>query len=186
MQDTIYFVFHDEINDQSVNRFIDFTSKAIAQHEPKSLYFLFSSGGGWVNSGVMLYNYLRALPQETIMHNTGSIDSIANAVFLAGKKRYAVPVSAFLLHGITWTFQQGSALSYSQMQETVSRFDAAERLTAKIIGERTQLTEEEVRALFQQGESKSPDFALEKGMIHEIREVDIQPGAPILSIWPES
>ena len=186
MQDTVYLVFRDEINDQSVNRFMDFTSKAIAQYEPKTLYFLFSSGGGWVNSGVTLYNYLRGLPQETVMHNTGSVDSIANAVFLAGKKRYAAPASVFVLHGISWTFPQGSSLSYSQMQETVSRFDAAEQLTAKIIGEQTKLTAEEVRALFQQGESKSPDFALEKEMIHEIREVNIEPGAPILSIVPGS
>lgn len=186
MQDTVYLVFHDGINEQSINRFMDFTSKVIAQYEPKTLYFLFSSGGGFVNSGIALYNYLRALPQETVMHNMGSIDSIANAIFLAGKKRYAVPASAFLLHGISWTFQQNSSLSYSQMQETLSQFDAAEQLTAKIIGEQTKLTAEEVRALFQQGESKNPDFALKKGMIHQICEANIQPGAPIFSIVPGS
>ncbi len=186
MQDTVYLVFHDGINEQSVNRFMDITSKAIAQYEPKTLYFLFSSGGGFVNSGIALYNYLRALPQEIVMHNMGSIDSIANAIFLAGKKRYAAPASVFLLHGISWTFQQGSSLTYLQMQETLSQFDAAEQLTAKIIGEQTQLTPKEVRALFRQGESKNPDFALEKGMIHQICEVNIQPGAPILSIVPGS
>lgn len=182
MQETVYLVFHDGINEQSVNRFMDFTSKAIAQYQPKQLYFLFSSGGGFVNSGVALYNYLRALPQETIMHNMGSIDSIANAIFLPGKKRFASPASAFLLHGISWTFQQGSTLSYTQMQETLSQFDAAEQLTAKIIGEHTRLTAEEVRGLFRQGESKNPEFALEKGMIDEIREARIQPGAPLHSI----
>ena len=182
MQETIYLVFHDGINEQSVNRFMDFTSKAIAQYQPKRLYFLFSSTGGFVNSGVALYNYLRALPQETVMHNMGSIDSIANAVFLAGKKRFAAPASAFLLHGISWTFQQASTLSYTQMQETLSQFDAAEQLTAKIIGEQTKLTAEEVRSLFRQGESKNPEFALEKGMIHEICEARIEPGAPVHSI----
>lgn len=184
MQNTIYLVFHDAINEQSVNRFMDFTSKVIVQYQPKTLYYLFSSGGGLVNSGVALYNYLRALPQDVIMHNMGSIDSIANAVFLAGKKRYASPASAFLLHGISWTFQQGSSLSYTQMQETLSQFDAAEQLTAKIIGEQTKLTPEEVRALFRQGESKNPNFALEKGMIHEIREARFETGAPIHSIVP--
>jgi len=182
MQDTVYLVFHDGINEQSANRFMDFTSKIISKYEPKTLYYLFSSGGGLVNSGVALYNFLRALPQETVMHNIGSIDSIANAIFLAGKKRYATPASAFLLHGISWTFQQSSTLSYTQMQETLSQFDAAEQLTAKIIGEQTKLTPEEVRALFRQGESKNPSFALEKGMIHQICEVNMQPGAPIHSI----
>lgn len=184
MNNVVYLVFHDAINEPSVNRFMDFTSKAIKQYNPKTLYFLLSSGGGLVNSGVALYNYIRALPQETITHNIGSIDSIANAVFLAGKKRYAASASAFLLHGISWTFQQGASLTYSQMKETLSQFDAAEQLTAKIIGEHTKLTPEEVRTLFRQGESKPPNFALEKGLVHEVREVTFEMGAPVHSIVP--
>jgi ATP-dependent protease ClpP protease subunit len=161
---------------------MDFCNKAIQQYKPQQLYFLFSSGGGAVDSGVTLYNYLKGLPQEVIMHNVGSIDSIANVIFLAGKIRYATPASAFLLHGIYWTFSQNTSLTYSQMQETVSRFDAGEALTAKIIGERTKLTTEEVRALFRQGQSKDPAFALEKGMIDKVLDVNIPQGAPVHSI----
>ena len=118
------------------------------------------------------------------MHNVGSIDSIANVVFLAGKTRYATPTSVFLLHGISWTFQQGAAFTYSQMQETISRFDAAEQLSARIIGERSKLTAQEVRELFRQGQSKEPQFALDKGLIHAIREVAIPEGVPLHSIVP--
>lgn len=182
MGDTVYLTFHDAINLQSVNRVMDFSAKAVLQYKPKKLYFLFSSGGGMVDSGVTLFNYLRGLPQEIIMHNVGSIDSIANVVFLAGKVRYATPMSVFLLHGISWTFQQGATLTYSQMQETMSCFDAAEQLSARIIGERSKLTAEEVRELFRQGQSKDPQFALDKGLVHEIRDVAIPDGAPIHSI----
>jgi ATP-dependent protease ClpP protease subunit len=112
----------------------------------------------------------------------GSIDSIANVVFLAGKVRYATSTSAFLLHGIIWNFFQPTALTYSQMQETINRFDAAEQLTAQIMGEQTKLTTEEVRDLFRQGESKDPTFALEKGLIHEIRDVTIPDNTPLYSI----
>jgi ATP-dependent protease ClpP protease subunit len=179
MQGTVYLVFHDTINDTTVNRFIDGTTKAVTQHNPMTLYFLFSSNGGFINPGVALYHYLKALPQETIMHNAGGIDSVANAVFLAGKRRYAAPASSFLLHGVSWTFGQGASLNYPQMQEVISQLDAAERLTARIMGEHTKLTEEEVRALFRQGESKDPEFAREKGMIHDIRPIQIEPGAPV-------
>ncbi len=184
MNDTVYLTFHDNITQESANRFMDFCAKSIQQYKPKQLYFLFSSGGGLVDSGVALFNYLRGLPQKIVMHNVGSIDSIANAVFLAAEVRYAAPTSAFLLHGITWNFGQGAILTYSQMQETMSRFDAAEQLTAQIIGDRTKLTPDEVRALFRQGESKAPSFALEKGLIHEIRNVQIPDGAPLHSIVP--
>lgn len=184
MTDIVYLVFHDNINLESANRFMTFCSKAIQQYQPKKLYFLFSSGGGFVDSGVTLYNYLRGLPQEVIMHNIGTIDSISNAVFLAAHKRYASPASAFLLHGISWTFQQSASLTYTQMQETISRFDAAEQLSALIIGDRTSLKPDEVRELFRQGQSKDPKFALEKGLIHEIRDVQIPADAPLLTIVP--
>ena len=184
MPDTVYFTFHDNISLESANRVIDFCNKAVVQYKPQRLYFLFSSGGGLVDSGVTLYNYLRSLPQEIIMHNVGSIDSIGNVVFLAGRVRYATPASAFLLHGIQWNFGQGASLTYSQMQETVSRFDAAEQLSARIIGERSKLTAPEVRDLFRQGQSKDPQFALDKGLIHEIRDVSIPNGAPVHAIVP--
>lgn len=182
MADTVYLAFHDSISVESSNRLIDFCNKAIGEYKPKELYFLFSSSGGLVNAGVTLYNYLRALPVKLTMHNVGSIDSIANAVFLAADERFAAPASAFLLHGITWTFNQASTLTYAQMQETISSFDAAEQLTAQIIGDRTKLTPEEVRALFRQGQSKAPAFALEKGLIQEIRDVAIPAGAPVHSV----
>lgn len=184
MIETVYLVFHDGISPDSANRFMDFTTKVIGQYSPRTLYFLFSSGGGSVDSGVALFNFIKGLPQEVIMHNVGSIDSIANAVFLAGKRRYAAPTSSFLLHGVNWNFGQGATLSYTQMQETLSRFDAAEQQTAKIIGDCTKLSEAEVRALFLQGSSKSPQFALEKGMIHEIRDVSMTGGAPLHVISP--
>lgn len=179
---TVFLTFYDNINLESANRFMDFCAKVIQQHKPQKLYFLFSSPGGAVDSGVTLYNYLRGLPQEIIMHNVGSIDSTANVTFLAGKVRYATTTSTFLLHGIIWNFFQAASLTYSQMQETINRFNAAEQLTAQIIGEQTKLTTEEVRDLFRQGEAKEPTFALEKGLIHEIRDVNIPDGAPLYSI----
>ncbi|HEX5057634.1 MAG TPA: ATP-dependent Clp protease proteolytic subunit [Gammaproteobacteria bacterium] len=182
MSHSVYFTFHDVIEAPSVNRVIDFTNRALGEQNPQKICYLISSGGGSVDSGVTLYNYLRALPVTVVMHNVGSVDSIANAVFLAGQERYAMPASAFLLHGVMWNFHEKSTLSYPQMQEIMSRFDAAEQLIARIIGENTKLTTEEVRALFRQGESKTPQFAKEKGMIHDIREVKIEAGSPIIAI----
>lgn len=182
MSDIVYFTFHDAIEPASVNRVIDFTNRAMAEYKPRRICYLISSSGGSVDAGVTLYNYLRALPLTVIMHNVGSVDSIANAVFLAGRERYATPASAFLLHGVMWNFHENSALSYPQMQEIMSRFDAAEQLTARIIGDHTTLSPEEVRALFRQGESKTPQFAKEKGMIHDIREARIEPGSPVIAI----
>jgi len=182
MSQTIYLSFHDSIHLDSANRFMMMCSQIIQQYHPSTLYVLLSSGGGAVDSGVTLYNYLRALPCTVVTHNIGSIDSIATAVFLAGEKRYATPNSVFLFHGVMWGFAQGANLTYSQMKEQLSRFDAAEKLFAGIIVERTCFEASAVRKLFRQGQSKDPIFAKSKGVVHEVCEVSVEPGAPMLTV----
>ncbi len=53
----------------------------------KEFYFLISSPGGSVNDGIVLYNFIKALPAKIIMHNIGVIDSIATVIFLAANER---------------------------------------------------------------------------------------------------
>ena len=155
MTETVYLTFHNNITVESANRFFDYSTKAIKEHEPRNLYYLFSSGGGAVDSGVTMYNFLLGLPQNIIMHNIGAVDSIANAVFLAGAERYASPTSAFLIHGVAWNFAQFTTLSSTQMKETLSRFVSSEQLSAQIIADRCSLTADEVHQLFMQGEVRT-------------------------------
>ena len=44
-----------------------------------------------------------------------------------------------------------------------------------------KITESEMVRLFQQGETKDPAFALEKGIIHDIRDLAIRTGAQIVT-----
>lgn len=180
--DTIYVNYFDSINEAKAKGLMAICSDIVAKQKPKSIYFLLSSTGGLVNAGVTLYNFLRSLPVEVVMHNTGAIDSIANVVFLAAAKRYAARHSSFLFHGITWNFQQGAALTFSQLQESVSSFKREEGKIAGIIAERSKLTEPEIRELFLQGESKDLQFAIDKGIIHEIREPAIPKDAPLITV----
>ena len=52
-------------------------------------HFVLSTPGGMVMSGVTLYNVLRAMPFRLTTLNAGNVDSIGNAVCLAGERRYA-------------------------------------------------------------------------------------------------
>jgi ATP-dependent protease ClpP protease subunit len=150
------------------------------KHKPDTIHCLFSSSGGFVDPGIALYNFLRSLPIELIMHNIGSVASAANAVFLAGEKRYAAAHSSFLFHGITWTFNNVS-LTKSQVVETLSGLSIAEEKICGVLTERTQLVKTEIEELFRQGESKDPAFALSKGIVHEIRNPTIPKDAPMFS-----
>jgi len=180
--DTIYVNYFDSINDSKTKALMAICSDIVAKHKPQTIYFLFSSLGGQVNSGITLYNFLRSLPVEIVMHNNGSIDSIANVVFLAASKRYAAKHSSFLFHGINWNFATGASLTYSQLKENLSSFEREEAKIASIIAERTKMTEADIRELFRQGESKDLTFAINKGVIHEIKDPVIPKDAPLITV----
>jgi ATP-dependent Clp protease protease subunit len=182
MADIFYLYYYDLINEHKTKLFMDCCTNVIRQHKPKTLYFLFSSQGGSVDAGIVLYNFIRSLPTEIVMHNIGNIMSIANIVFLAGDIRYAAQDSSFLLHGIKWTFSQGAQLTYNQLGETISSFRNEENKMIKIFTERTLLTEEEVRNLFDQGDSKNPSYALSKKIINEVRDIKIPENEQLLSM----
>ena len=65
----------------------------------KIVHLLMSTPGGDVMAGINLYNVLSGLPIHLITHNVGNVDSIGNAIFLAGKERYCCRHSTFMFHG---------------------------------------------------------------------------------------
>jgi len=177
-QKTIYINFFDGINPIKVNKFIQFTVNAINQHNPTEIYYFISSNGGDVDSGFTLYNFLVSLQNKmTItMHNTGTIDSIANVIFVAGQKRYAAPNASFLYHGIVMNFTAGG-YGRTILKENLSRLDGMETRMAETISKNSKLTKEELKEFFQQGEGKTVEFALSKEVIHEIKTPSIPQGA---------
>ena len=180
---TVYINFFDNIDPVKANKFMEFCTGVINQHNPTELYFCFFSPGGDVDSGFALYNYLVSLQSKlTItMHNTSTIDSIANVIFMAGKNRFAAPNSSFLFHGVTWTFSQSGQTS-TQIKETLSRLNGMEKRIAETIAKHTILTESDIETFFRQGEGKTVEYALEKEVITEIKSPAIHKGALILTM----
>lgn len=174
--DTFFVTYTDSISDDKVKNLIAILTDIINQHHPSQIYILFSSGGGGVNAGITLYNFLRAIPTEVVFHNIGTVDSIATCIFLAGNKRYACDNSHFLFHGVTWNFGNGAASNRKQLQECISNIQQNENDFANIIASRTSIPMDEILSLFDQGESKGLEFALEKGVIHEVCDASIPDG----------
>ncbi len=181
LKKVIYVNYYDAINDVKVKAIMASLSDIISREKPDTIYWLFSSPGGNVDAGITLYNYLRALPVEIIMHNTGNIDSIANVVFLSADIRYTCVHSSFLFHGIVWNFAANSAMTKGQLFEIISGINLSESKISGIITERTKLTPPEIAALFAQGESKDAVFALSNRFVCEIKNPDIPIGINVLS-----
>lgn len=177
-----YLSYFDIIDMVRVKTIMGVCANIIAQEKPNELYFLFSSPGGDVNSGIVLYNYLCALPVEITMHNTGAVDSIGNVIFSAGNKRLAAPHSSFLFHGVSLQLQQNMALSLNQLNEYRSSLEADQKKIAGILQANSNLTEAEILRFFSEGESKDADFAKAKGIVHDIIKPNIPSNSPFISI----
>ena len=179
---TVYISFYDDINVVKVNKFIQFCTEVCRVHNPSELYFLIASPGGDVDSGFVLYNYLISLQSKVriTMHNTGMINSIANVIFIAGQKRYAAPNAAFLFHGVKSNLN--GALSTKELVETLSLMTGMEKRIAETINKHSKMSEPELEDLFRQGQGKDVSFALEKGIIHEIKNPDVPPDAIYLAM----
>ena len=101
---------------------------------------------------------------------------------MAGTKRFAAKHSTFLFHGIANQFEAKAVLDRSKIQEMLSGFVQEENKIIGIIAGTTKLSEEEIRKLFLQGESKDLTFAMDKGIIQEIRDPAIPKDAQIVSL----
>lgn len=178
---TVYLNLYDDITPPKVKTVMAVCVEVITKERPDCLYICFSSPGGDVNAGITLYSFLRGLPVEVIMHNMGAVDSVATAIFMAGDERYASPHSTFLFHGVAMSVGGNSAFHLAQMKELISRLEQDENKIVKVLTDRSQLTEIEVRQLFAVGESKSPAFAQERGIVHGIRNLVIPNNAKVIS-----
>jgi ATP-dependent Clp protease protease subunit len=182
MPSGIFYVnYFDQVTDSKVRALMALCVEILAKVKPAGLYFGLSSPGGNVAAGETLYNFLRSLPLEITMHNIGSVDSIATVIFLAGSQRFACPHSRFLFHGVSTIFNQQTTLSPVQVREILSGFEQDEARITELIVERSKLTASEMSELFRQGETKDPAFALQKGIIHDIRDFSLPPGAQVVT-----
>jgi ATP-dependent protease ClpP protease subunit len=177
-----YINYFDQIVPAQVKVLMGVCAQVITQKKPDVLYFLFSSPGGQIDAGITFYNFLRSLPAEIVMHNTGAIDSVSTVIFLAGDRRYAATHSSFLFHGIQMQFQKDSRLLTHQVREQLTRMETDESKITGIVAERSEMTEGEMRDLLKQGKSVDLATALKKKIIHEIRTPKIPQGADFLSI----
>lgn len=148
---------------------------------PKSvhtLHILLATGGGSVTYGCALYHWLRALPHKLIMHNIDSVDSIGLIVFLAADTRYAAKHATFLSHRVS-SKENIRKTEASMLREKLNAVETEERKIRAIYAERCAMPEADLDRLFESGELKAVDYALEYGIIHAQRDPAFPAGAPV-------
>jgi ATP-dependent Clp protease protease subunit len=143
---------------------------------------LLSTPGGSVMNGMNIYNVIKAMPFHLTTHNVGNVDSIGNAIFLAGDTRYAAPHSTFMFHGVGFDVDQRERFEEKLLRERLEGIMADQKRIGAIIEERTNLTPEQVKTLFLEATTKDAAYAASVGIVDEVRDVDIPAGSPIMSL----
>jgi ATP-dependent protease ClpP protease subunit len=148
----------------------------------KTIHLLLSTPGGQVNCGISAYNVLKALPVELVTWNTGTVDSIGNVIYLSGARRYAAKNSRFMFHGVSMSLGAEVSLPEKDLRELMSAVQSDNALISGIIAERTNVDAQKLDSLFLEASFLSAQDAKAFDIVHEVRDVEVPPGAPVLQL----
>jgi ATP-dependent Clp protease, protease subunit len=168
------------IDDAGVTRIIQALNLAI-NGQFDAVYLCFTSAGGYVGSGIYLYNHVRGLPIDICLHNTGTCASIAATAFTAGKTRRASSNATFMMHPISVGAQIGQ-LSSAPLVSYLQGALADEDRTERILRDRTRMPELMLQARRNGELHITAQQALEVGLIDEVVEFSLPPGNQIFQI----
>jgi ATP-dependent protease ClpP protease subunit len=171
--------FSSEITPQPTETLIALMSQ-LAVQGAREVHLLLSTFGGSVMHGMNLYNVLKGMPYKLVTHNVGSVNSIGNVVFLAGEQRFACPHTTFMFHGVAAGMgHPNQRLEEKLIVERLEGLRADQRRIGAVIQERSSLSLEDIESMFLQQQTRDADWAVDAGIAHEIREVDIPDGAAV-------
>jgi len=176
----VYLLFQSAVNQQSCER-VCTAMATLANQGYREIYLLLSTPGGAVSNGIAIYNLMRGLPCKFVTHNIGNVDSIGNVIFLGGEERYTCAYGTFMFHGVGFDMQ-AMRFEEKNLKQMLDGIKNEHVRIGDIMRERSHLDSRYIAKLFLEARTKDADFAVEKGLAHGIREVQIEPGRQIVSL----
>ena len=131
-------------------------------------------------NGINLYNVLIGMPFKLVTHNVGSVNSIGNAIFLAGEERYACAHSTFMFHEVGTDFN--GRLTARNARDIMSGLLADELRISSIVQQRSKLDETKIRAFFGQAHTMNATDAVSAGIVDDVRDVQVPPGSTVITV----
>ena len=144
------------------------------------VHLCFSSLGGYVHSGIYLYNHIRALPLRVVAHNAGTVASIAVAVFLAADERYCSQHSVFMIHPTS--FMPQAWMTATLLQSSLNGALADDQRTEDILRQRAGIPDSVLADRRAKDVHITPDEAVAYGLVGAVREFSLPQGNQILQV----
>ena len=177
----VYVIFSAPIQEGPAEALIT-TLTECANSGAQEVRLLLSTGGGSPSVGIALYNLLRGFPFHLVTHNTGNVDSIGVAVYLAGAERLTCGISRFVLHGVTFTAYEGQTFDARAFGEQRDSIAGESERTNAVFRERTNLTEAQITEYAETEHTLNAEEALAAGIAARIEDVDIPDDAVVISV----
>lgn len=144
------------------------------------IYLCFSSFGGHVADGVFLYNHIRSLPVPVTIHNTGTVASIAAAVYVAAERRFCSEHGIFMIHPTEMPAQD--YMRAERLQSHLSAALADDERTENILRQRASIPDAILAERRFNDVYITPQDAVEFGLAHKISEFSLPRGNEIFQI----
>ncbi len=169
------------VYDQTADQLFTSIDNLLAQGTTK-IRLLLSTPGGSVFHGLSIHNYLKGLPVEVDTYNFGSVDSIGVVIFSAGKRRYTVPHSRFLIHSVKFNINQPVSMDEKQLEENLKSLQIDQKNIAKVIGDTTGKDISTVDSDMNNRTTLDPKQAQEYGLVHEIKNELLTSSMQVITI----
>ena len=85
-----------------------------------------------------------------------------------------------MFHGVGFD-QPAGRYEEKVLREMLDGLGADQKRIGNIIADRTSILQDEAEGLFREAQTKSAEFARERGIIHEVREFDLPSSTPVIS-----
>jgi ATP-dependent protease ClpP protease subunit len=129
--------FFAQVDYNSINQLIGMIDQQMRMGT-KDFYILLSSPGGDPSAGLAAYTYLHGLPVNITTFNLGDVDSAANLIFCAGKQRYAMPGTRFLIHGASYNAPPGTQLDSAGLDAQLAQIKNLNDMMENVINSATK------------------------------------------------
>lgn len=174
-----FYGFSGVIDDDGATRLAAAFNMAVNEGYDE-VHVCISSLGGYVHSGIYLYNHIRALPLNVVAYNVGSVASIAVAVFLAADTRYSSQHGVFMIHPTSLNPQAG--MTAQLLQSNLDAALADDTRTEDILRERANVPDNLLVDRRAKDVYITPAQAVEIGLVQSVREFAVPQGYQIFQV----
>ena len=177
---TAYYGFTGVIEPATATRIAAAFNHAVNQG-CEAIYLCLSSTGGYVADGIFLYNHIRSLSANVTINNTGTVMSIATALYVSADVRHCSKHGMFMIHPTQMPAIHNS-MQAEQLQSSLTAALADDQRTENILRERTTIPKSTLANRRFKEVYITANEAVKFGLAHNIVEFRLPKGNEIIQI----